>query len=264
MPGYEKQEYSTSAICRDMTDYKSVCDDFFVNVNLNTEMEIGGSRETVMHHFEQVRRQFPTMTNFYARERNEFVLEEDKDKGSYRWTSVENRRVCTGYVNPPGYEDAVQQHLAILEQVPYALSISNLDVESLNFMFGFGYSFRGNHTELVAETLGVCPALEPLVTARASKLIGVDPSIQFALDDECRMHCHVAIEPRTSIYAVRTGEFQEEQLSIYMTIRRYGSLPADVTFVDATKALQAQAESIASEYLVDNVLVPLRRAIAIR
>src|SRR5262245_368494 len=73
--------------------YHGYCDDYYVNMNLNTEMELPQTRDTVLHFFEQVKKTYPGMKNFYSRERGEFVLEEDKDKGNYRWTSVESRRV---------------------------------------------------------------------------------------------------------------------------------------------------------------------------
>ncbi len=247
-----------------MIVFKDFSDDFYVNVNLNTEMDISTSRDSVMHYFEQVRKQYPSMKNFYARERGEFVLEEEKEQGFYRWTSVEQRRVCSGYVNPPNYHDAIDQHTSILEQIPYTLSISGLDCESLNFMYGFDFSYRGNHAELIAEALGVSPALEPLLRGQATRLIGVDPSVQFALDSECRVQCRISVESRSSTLAIRTGDFPEEQLSVYLTIRRYGSLPVGTTYADAIKPLQEHAETITGEYLVENVLVPLQRAIAIR
>ncbi len=72
-----------------MVDIRSLTDDFYINMNLNTEMDLPSGRETVLHFFEQVRRRYPKMRNFYARDRNEFVLEEDKDGGSFRCTSVD-------------------------------------------------------------------------------------------------------------------------------------------------------------------------------
>ncbi len=63
-----------------MIRYGSYSDDHYVNMNLNTEMELPHNRETVLHYFEQVQKQFPSMKNFYSRERGEFVLEEEKDK----------------------------------------------------------------------------------------------------------------------------------------------------------------------------------------
>ena len=95
--------------------YSTLCDDWYVNLNLNTEMDLHQSRETVLHFFEQIQKQYPTMRNFYNRERGEFVLEEDKDRGSYRWASVELRRVSSGSVNPSSVNEALQQHKMILE-----------------------------------------------------------------------------------------------------------------------------------------------------
>ena len=52
-----------------MNRYGSVSDDFYVNMNLSTEMELPASRETVLHFFERVQKTFPTMRNFYSRDR---------------------------------------------------------------------------------------------------------------------------------------------------------------------------------------------------
>ncbi len=247
-----------------MVNFKEISDDYYVNVNLNTEMELPATRDAVMHFFEQLQKQYPTMANFYGREQGDFVLEEDKEKGFYRWASVEPRRVCSGYVNPDNYQEAVEQHLAVLELVPYSLSISGLDCESLNFMYGFDFTYRGNQTELISEALGVTPALEPLGRIPGSRLVGIEPALQFALDEECRVQCRISIESRTSAWHIRTGEFPEEQLSVYLTIRRYGSLPPGMTYVEAVKPLQEHGETIIRDYLIDNVLVPLQRTIAIR
>ncbi|MEN0110529.1 MAG: hypothetical protein AAF805_07370, partial [Planctomycetota bacterium] len=83
-----------------MNRYASLSDDFYINANLSTEMDLSCSRETVLHFAEQMQKRYPEMRNFYARDRNDFVLEEDKDRGAYRWCSIESRRVCSGQVNP--------------------------------------------------------------------------------------------------------------------------------------------------------------------
>ena len=51
-----------------MNRYISDADDFYVNVNLNTEMELPNSRDTVLHFFEQMKKAFPDLRNFYTRE----------------------------------------------------------------------------------------------------------------------------------------------------------------------------------------------------
>jgi len=247
-----------------MLHIKNISDDFYVNVNLNTEMDLPKGRESVMHYFEQLQKRYPTMKNFYARERGEFVLEEDKEQGYYRWASVEARRVCSGYVNPTDYDQAIKQHEYVLEQIPYTLSISPLECESLNFMFGFDFTYRGNHNELVAEALGVNPGFEGLNKIPGARLIGFDPAIQFSLDEECRTQCRITIESRTSTFNIRAGEYPEEQLSVYLTVRRYGSLEPGTTYLQAIQPLRDHAEQITNDFLINNVLVPLQQAIAIK
>ena len=103
------------------------------------------------------------MRNFYCRDRGDFVLEEDKDKGSYRWCTIEPRRVCSGHVNPESVEEALEQHELVLDLAPYTLSVSPLDCEALDLLFGFDFTYRGNHNQLVAEALGVSPAMERIL-----------------------------------------------------------------------------------------------------
>ena len=245
-----------------MSYYSSFSDDFYVNLHVNTEMELPNNRETVLHFFEQVRKHYPTMRNFYSRDRGEYVLEEDKDQGHYRWTTIEPKRICSGHVNPESVTDAFEQHRMVLEMVPYTLSISPLDCESLNVMFGFDYTYRGNHNQLVADALGLTPALERLNEIPGATVIAHEPSVQLALDEDCRIQCRVSVETRTSAYQVRTGEFTEEQLSVYLTVRRYGSLDPDESFVDVMQRLSETCREITDNYLVDNVLRPLQQAIA--
>lgn len=233
-------------------------------MNLNTEMELPQNRDTVLHFFEQVKKTYPGMRNFYSRERGEFVLEEDKDKGDYRWTSIEARRVSSGCVNPASVEEAMRQHAFVLELVPYTLSLSPLDCESLNVMYGFDFLYRGNHNQLLVDALGVVPAFEKMTEIPGATILANEPSIQFALDEECRTQCRLSIETRTSAYHVRTKEFPEEQLSVYFTARRYGSLDGDETYVAAMRKLAEICQEVVEGYVVENVLRPLQQAIAIR
>jgi hypothetical protein len=246
-----------------MNPYASLADDFYINMNLSTEMELSGNRETVLHYFEQMQKQYPEMRNFYSREKNDFILEEDKDRGSYRWCSIEPRRICSGQVNPSSIDDAVGQHRRVLELAPYALSVSPLDCEALDLLMGFDFTYRGNHNQLIAEALGVCPALERLASIPGSTIVGNEPSFTFALDDDCRIQCRFNIESRTNAYQIRTGEFQEEQLSVYVTARQYGSLPANQSYASTLDRLWDVCRDVVDNYIIDTVLQPLARTIAL-
>ena len=247
-----------------MSRYSSLSDDFYINLNLNTEMDLPSNRETVLHHFEQIQKRFPTMRNFYTREPGEYVLEEEKEHGRYRWATVEARRVCSGFVNPDSVDDALEQHRIILDAIPYALSVSPLDCESLNIMFGFDFTYRGNHNQLIAEALGVSPAFDRVAEIPGSTLISCDPSIQIALDEDCRIQCRMSVEGRTSAYHARTGEFPEEQLSVYVTARRFGSLDANELYSEAMDRLAVICREMIDDYVIDNVLDPLKSTIALK
>jgi hypothetical protein len=247
-----------------MNRYGSYSDDFYVNMNLSTEMELPNNRETILHYFERIQKKYPSMRNFYCRDKGDFVLEEDKDQGQYRWSTIEARRVCSGQVNPTNIEDALEQHKLVLELAPYMLSVSPLDCEALDLMFGFDFTYRGNHNQLVAEALGVSPSLERLLEVPGATVINYEPTITLALDEECRVQCRLSIETRTNAYQIRTGEFPEDQLSVFLTARQYGSLGPDMTFVQALQNLTQVCYDMVDNYVVDHVLQPLARAIAMK
>jgi len=247
-----------------MSGYGTFCEDFYLNMNLGTEMDVPQSRESMLHFFEQVQRRYPQMQHFYGREKQEFVLEEEKGQGPYRWVSVEPRRVNSGFVNPENLDDAIEQHQSVLELVPYELSISPLDCESLGVVLGFDFTCRGNHSEVLAEALGVNPGLEKFLSIPQARVISHEPAIQFALDEDCKTQCRVSFETRTTAFHVKTGEFPEEQLSVYLMVRRFESLSPGENYADEFKRLAKLCRDIADNYLVESVLMPLQQAISLR
>src|SRR5436853_403624 len=79
------------------------------------KMELPQNGEAVLHFFDGLQKSFPKMTDFERRGSGEYVLEEDREAGSYRWVSLETRRLCAGYVSPPGLDDADAHHERVLE-----------------------------------------------------------------------------------------------------------------------------------------------------
>lgn len=245
-----------------MNHYASLADDFYVNMTLSTEMDLSGTRDTVLHFAEQVQKKYPDMRNFYARGKNDFVLEGDKDDGRYRWCSIEPRRISSGCVNPTDYQAALEQHQYAIDVAPYALSISPLDCEAFDLLVGFDFLYRGNQNELIAEALGTSPAFEKLTQLPGTTFINYEPSITLALDPDCRMQCRVNLETRNSAFHIRTGEFPEDQLSVYVTARRYGSLDPGTTYAMALEELDKVCREFVDNYVASQVLQPLARAIA--
>ncbi len=247
-----------------MTQYGAFSDDFYVNMNLGTEMELPQGRESVLHYFEQVRRRYPMMRNFYSREKREFVLEEEKESGAYRWVSIEAKRVNSGVVNPESYESACEQHRQVLELIPFELMVSPLDCESLSVMVGFDFTCRGNQNEILAEAIGIAPGLEKFSGLPYGQILSVEPAIQFALDEDCKTQCRVSFETRTNAFQVRADEFPEDQLSVYLTVRRYDSLGPDESYASEFERLASLCRDLVDEHLVSSVLLPLQKAISLR
>jgi len=246
-----------------MADYLGLSDDYFVNATLSTEMDLPTNRESVLHFFEQFRKHFPTMKNFYAREPAEFVLEEEKEERRYRWIITEARRVVSGSVNPDTYDEGMDLHRLVLEMAPYALSASGLDCESLSLSIGFDFNFRGNHNQLLADALGVHPVFDKIIETPGIQLLGNEPILQFSFDGDCKTQFRLTTETRTNPFHVTTGEYPEEQLSIYLTGRRFGSLEPGDDLVTVLNELSTACQQILDNYIVEEILLPLQATIAI-
>jgi hypothetical protein len=244
-------------------DY-SDADDFYINLNLTTEMELPTNRDTVLHYFEQMRKAFPDLRNFYTRETGDLVLEGDKEQGHYRWLAIEPKRLCSGHINPESLEDAYRQHELVLELAPHLLTISILDCEALDVMYGFDFTYEGNHDEIVAEVLGIGAGLEGLLELGSSRVINYEPSLTLALDESCRLQCRLAVETRTNAYQVRTGDFPDDQISVYFTVRQYWGTGPEQSFLDSFRRQREIGEEAVQKLVVPRIIRPLARAIASR
>jgi len=247
-----------------MSHLENISDDHFINLTLNTQMALPESRDTLLHFFDQVKKHFPEMTNFYGRDSSDYVLEEDKELPSYRWVSTEKRRVFSGHVNPESPEEAIRLHHLILELIPYSLSVSELDCESMNLTYGFDFNFRGNQNQLLIDALGFHPAFESLGHLPDITLLRNEPSIEFTFGDECKIQCRLSLETRTNAYHVRTGNYPDDQLSVYLTARHTGSVAEGDTFHALMDRLNESCTHLIEAHLREHVLQPLQQAIAIR
>jgi hypothetical protein len=247
-----------------MNPYSSLCDDFYLYCYLNTEMDLPEARDTVLHFFEQVSKVFPTMTNFYGRDSNEYVLEEDKEQGSYRWMSLEPRRLSSGFLNPPKLTDCHTQHELMLDLAPHLLSVSPLDCEALDVMFGFDFTYKGNHDEVVGEAFAREGKFGSLMDLPQARVVEYEPTITLALDDTCRVQCRLSIVTRTNSYQVRTGHYNEEAISVYFTIRQYWGVGTRMSFIESYRKQFDIGQELVSGHIIPNVVVPLSEAISAR
>src|SRR5215813_10106581 len=244
-----------------MNPYSSLCDDFGAYVYLNTKMELPSAREPVLHFFDGLRKAYPAMTDFDRRESGEFVLEEDREQGSYRWVTLETQRICTGYVNPPTVEAADALHERVLEVAPYHLDLSPLDCEALDVLFAFDFVFTGNHDEVVAEALGLNTTLENVLQLPNTRVINYEPSLMLALDESCRLQSRLSIETRTNAYQIRTGQFPEAPISVYFTVRQYWGRQPFATFGESYQSQRRLCQELVDQHIIPAVVRPLAQAI---
>ena len=243
-------------------DFSSAADDFFVNLSLQTTMPLSGGRETVLHFCEAVQKEFGSMTSFYRRDSGEYVLEGDREAGRYQWLEMDRQRLSAGYFNPPGVPDAYRMHGWLLNRSLYFLGVSPLDVDCLDVLLGFNLDFRGNRDAIIAQALLGGSPLSALVVESAGACIGCEPSIVIAFDEQCHVQARLSIETRCSSYQIRTGQYDDEPISVYLTVRRY---PQPGQLLDMAESFRQQCETcedMAGRIVLPNVIQPIAAAIA--
>lgn len=245
-----------------MNPYSAVSDDHGVYLYLNTEMQLPNNRETVLHFFEAMKKRWPTMTNFYGRQNGEFVLEEDKESGSYRWAALEARRLCSGHVNPENLEDADKQHLAVLEMAPYHFDINSLDCEALDVVFAFDLNYSGNHDEVVAEALAQGSPLDNLLAIPNTKPLKYEPQLTLALDKELGLQCRLSVETRTSPFQIKSEQFGDDPISIYFTVRQYWRGQSVDLFAESYRKQREIAQELVDQHVLPAIVQPLAQLIA--
>ena len=247
-----------------MNSYGTLSDDFGVSVHLASKVEMPTGRETVLHFFEAVRKQYPKLTDFERRESGEYVIEEDRDSGSYRWLALDHRRLVLGFSNPPAMEDIDQHNEWVLDMAPYHLNLTGLDAESLDVMYYFDFMYAGNHDEVVAEALATGGAFEPLAKLPAGRVLHYQPSMTMALDDNCQLQCRLNIETRSTAYQVRTGNYSEAPISVYFTVRQFWGKQPHKSFVESYLNQRRLLDELVTEHVIPNVVQPLAKTIAAR
>ncbi len=246
-----------------LNSFSSLCDDFYLDMYINTELDLPTERDTILSFFERIRKQFPSMGCFFRREKNEYCLEEDRGHGQYRWVCLETDRIGSGVVNPSYFEMAYDQDKLVLELVPYMLSVNHLDIDSLDVTLAMDFDCSGSHDEVIAEALLAQSAFNCLLDLPGARPIGCSPAIVVALsDDECTQ-ARISIESKTNVYGPKRKEQAvDEAISLSFTVRQY---PGTNEKFDSLKSFEYQcrlAEELMAEKVVPNFVLPLTETIA--
>lgn len=243
-------------------DFNSAADDFFVNIDLQTTLPLPNARETILQFYEAVQKEFPGMTSFYQRDSGEYVLEGDRDSGCYQWMELQARHLSAGFFNPPRLRDAYGLHRWLLERSVYYLGVSGLDVECLDVLFGFNLDFRGNRDAVVAQALLAGSPMALLSGDPNAKTLECEPSLVISLDDDCDLQARLSLETRCNHYQVRTGQYDDEPISVYFAVRSYPPAGKVSDLVESFARQCEQCEDLSARIVVPHIVQPIVAAIA--
>lgn len=249
-----------------MNHFGAVCDDFYVSSRLFLKLDMPLERDTVLHFFDRVRKEYPGLRKLRRRDRNCLLLEEEADDdGSRRWIRLDANSLRYGHFAPDSADDVRKFGDLILNQAPYHLSFSDIDFDHLEVVYGFDLSYNGNHDQLVAETLlGEHAASGFLFGDHAAHPIDVQPYYGIALSPDCDMQAYLEVKSRTTTFEVRSETYDGQPISVLLTARKYWGLDKPPTLAEASGSLYDVADELAVDKVVPNFVNTLAAAIASR
>lgn len=247
------------------SSFGSFCDDFYIDLCVNTRLELPDQRDTVLAFFEQLRKRFGNLTNFSRRDGGEFLLEEERQNQKYRWVSLEKDRISSGCAEPAELQEAYVLHHEVLELMPYMLGVTTLDVESIDITFTLDFDYQGNHDEVIAEALLAGSSFGSMLELSGAKIIGCNPSMILALSDDFRVQARLAVESRSNMHDLNGEKVkQDEPISLYFTIRRHPSPTDTINIIEAYRQQCKLAEQLMFDRVLPHFVQPLVSAIAQR
>jgi hypothetical protein len=248
------------------TSFGALCDDFYVSNRLYLKLDLTLSRETVLHFFDRIRKEYPQVGKMRVREDGALMLEEDQSSGpSRRWLRLEPASLKFGYFAPPTMEEVQQFGGLVLEQAPYHLTFSDLDYDHLEVVYGFDLEYRGNHDQLVGETLYADhPMAAFLMGDESYHIIDGQPYFGISLTPQCDIQAYIEVKSRTSTFEVRTNEYEGQMLSVFLTVRKYWGFSANEDLNESYAKLMEHANRLATDRVAPLLVNPLAQAIASR
>ena len=250
-----------------MTDeLGAMCDEFHVSCRLFLKLDLNPERETVLHFFDRFRKPYPRLRKLRRTGKEALVLEEDAEEGaSRRWIRLDRASLRFGEYAPSDLASFQQFGELVVEQAPFHLSLNDLDYDHIEVVHGFDLEYRGNHDQLVAETLlGELGAAGFLFGDNVIHVIDAQPYFGIALSPECDLQASVEVKSRTTTFEVRSATYEGQPIGVYLTVRKYWGLDDDVAPVETFDELCALGRTLAMEKVVPHFVNPLAAAIASR
>lgn len=240
--------------------YRALCSDFYVNLKMSVKMDLPRGRETVLELFERVRRDYPAMTQF-KRYRDELALETPQGRSPYRWLAIRSSSIRSGVVNPNELSEAYSLHELVLEVTPYFLTVSPLDVEYVELLYGFDLQASGNHDAIVYDALIADSPLGRLLSFPGATPVDCQPVVGASIGSRGGVEAHFEVKTRSRRAIPTDGEGAEDPISVYLTLRRGGATSDLKSLARLLGELSCRGEELVESQVIPNLLAPIRASI---
>ncbi|MBT6270332.1 MAG: hypothetical protein HOI88_08310 [Phycisphaerae bacterium] len=245
-----------------MHSFGTLCSDFYVNQKIKLSLDLPKIQESATDMFERIRREIPEFERIRPFD-GEVALETAEVEGRYQWVGLRPTAISSGFVNPNHIEAAYSLHRLVLDLAPYYLSLTPLHIEYIELVYGFDLPARENRNSVVAQSLLANTPLASLADESMEPLLDVQPRIGFALNEACDLQAFVEIKTRTTAVEAATQVFENEPISVFLTIRKHGPIQALEELESTFSRLAGHIEHIAEHRVVPDIVVPLHQAIGI-
>jgi hypothetical protein len=245
------------------SSYRALCSDFYVNQKVSVKLDLPRGRDTILELFERVRREFRSMGTF-RRYRDELALESPPSDHPHRWLAVRSGNIRSGVVNPDTFEDAYALHTCVLEVAPYYLSISPLDIEFVEVLYGFDLHIPGNHDQVVADALLEGSPLATLFDSDRATPVDFQPLVGLALRSDGGAgppdtEAHFEVKTRSSPGSTDDAP-NAEPVSVYVTLRRHEPVSDLKHLADVFGQLSRLGQDLIETRAIPSLITPLREA----
>jgi len=241
-------------------------------MKLTLKMDLPKSRETVLDTFERLRKAYPEMGQF-RRYKDEYALESPQSDLPHRWAAMRSNYLRAGTVNAATLPEAYALHHTLLTLAPSYLSISPLDVDYIELLYGFDLVAGGNHDAIVLSALLANSPLSALMDIPGATPIDFQPMLGMAMPR--RGDTEVFFEVKTHHAATRAegdngpgagitveGITQGDPISVYVTLRKFGPILEVEELPRLFTALCQKGEDLVQHRVIPGLLLPIREAIS--
>jgi len=147
-----------------------------------------------------------------------------------------------------------------METSPYFLSISPLDIEYIELLYGFDLTATGNHDAIAANALLAGSPMVALIDSAGIDVLDCQPNLGMKLEGDDGLEVH--FEVKTRARGKKPGEPNPDPISVYLTLRRLDPVTELSALTTQLDDLIQRGQNLVDEYALPNLLMPLREEIA--